>query len=368
MAQNSDYRKQLRESMLFQTEALSKELPRPCRRFLLSIESTTSALTQLGYARDLKTFFTFLTREYAEFADKELTEITAKDIEKITSAHIEEYLHYLTLYYVQDGETNVRYTNDNCSKQRKLCAVRVFMNYLFKNELISSNVAALVDVPKPREKAIVRLEIDEVARLLDYVETGKATSARQRAYNDNTRLRDLTIITLFLGTGIRVSELVGLDIDDLDFEAYAFVVTRKGGNQQILYFPDEVADLLEEYMEHRKELKPLPGHENALFLSLQRKRIGVRTVEIMVKKYAKQASPLKTRISPHKLRATYATNLYNSTGDIYIVADLLGHSDVNTTRKHYAAMNEENRRRAAKRVVLRESAEEKKRRESEEQQ
>ena len=95
-----------------------------------------------------------------------------------------------------------------------------------------------------------------------------------------------------------------------------------------------------------------PGHEDALFLSLQKKRMDVRSVQNLVKKYARVITPLKN-ISPHKLRSTFGTNLYNETGDIYLVADVLGHSDVNTTRRHYAAMSDENRRVAAHKIHLR---------------
>ena len=176
------------------------------------------------------------------------------------------------------------------------------------------------------------------------------------SHNANTRLRDLAILTLFLDTGIRVSELVGINIDDIDFSLNGFLVTRKGGNQAILYFPDEVAEVLRDYLKVRLNISPLEGHEDALFLSLQRKRISVRAVQVMVKKYATLAAPLKKHLSPHKLRSTFGTNLYHETGDIYLVADVLGHSDVNTTRRHYAAMSDERRRMAARKVKLRDDA------------
>ena len=162
------------------------------------------------------------------------------------------------------------------------------------------------------------------------------------------------VALVFLGTGIRISECVGLNIDDFDFEQNAFVVTRKGGKEVILYLSDEVADALKDYLAERKEIEALPGHENAFFLSIQRRRITQRAVENMVKKYAAIAAPLKKKISPHKLRSTFGTNLYRETGDIYLVADVLGHSDVNTTRKHYAAIAEDHRRIAAQKTVLRE--------------
>jgi site-specific recombinase XerD len=147
-------------------------------------------------------------------------------------------------------------------------------------------------------------------------------------------------------------------LSDIDFDTNGFTVTRKGGNRAILYFGDEVRDALSYYIEgERKALisrseKLVIDDKDALFLSLQIKRISVRAVENLVKKYAQIAAPLK-KISPHKLRSTYGTNLYRATGDIYMVADVLGHRDVNTTKKHYAAITEDRRKNAAKAVVLR---------------
>ena len=121
----------------------------------------------------------------------------------------------------------------------------------------------------------------------------------------------------------------------------------------MIYFSDEVRDVLEDYLDEREMIDAVPGNEDALFLSMQRKRINVRSVENLVKKYAKLVTPLK-KITPHKLRSTYGTSLYRETGDIYLVASVLGHNDVNTTRKHYAAMKEDNKRKAARIVQLRE--------------
>ena len=208
-------------------------------------------------------------------------------------------------------------------------------------------------LPKLHDRAIIRLDIDEVARILDLAENGQALPKTYIKYHNVTRKRDLAILSLFLGTGIRISECVGLNIDDFDFEQNAFVITRKGGKEVILYLSDEVANALRSYLEERTKIETLPGHEQAFFLSIQKRRITQRAVENMVKKYAAIAAPLKKKISPHKLRSTFGTNLYRETGDIYLVADVLGHSDVNTTRKHYAAIAEDRRRIAAQKTVLR---------------
>ena len=191
-----------------------------------------------------------------------------------------------------------------------------------------------------------------MADLLDCVEDGDGLNPRQLQYHSATKLRDLAILTLFLGTGIRISELIGIDLSDVDLENNAFLVTRKGGKEDILNFGDEVHHAFEDYYGWREKQTPLPGHEQALFLSLQMRRITARAVENLVKKYTKISTPLKT-ISPHKLRSTYGTMLYHETEDIYLVADVLGHKDVNTTKKHYAAASEEHKRIAAKKIKLR---------------
>jgi site-specific recombinase XerD len=219
---------------------------------------------------------------------------------------------------------------------------------------LSKDVGSKVSSVKTKEKNIIKLEVDEVANMLDNVEYGTMVqSAHQKAYSEQNKLRDLSLLTLFLGTGIRVSELVGIDVDDVDFRTNSFVVTRKGGNKSVLYFASEVAKSLQEYLVERAEFVKERGLDtNALFLSMQGKRISVRAVENLVKKYAKQVSPLK-KITPHKLRSTFGTQLYRETQDIYVVAEVLGHKDVNTTKKHYAQTSEDIKRAAANTVQLR---------------
>ena len=340
------------ELMLLIRDAL-RQLPQVCSEFIQSIDATTQPLTRYAYVSDLNLFCNYLITEVPKFGQKNLRDLTCEDFGCVTARDIRAYMEYLGYYIRDDAE----YSNSPIGKMRKLSSLRSFYEFLFKNGYVKSDVSKLVDMPKRHEKPIIRLEIDEMARLLDSVESGDGLSERQKRYNEHTKLRDLAILTLFLGTGIRVSELVGLDISDMDFNINGFLVTRKGGNQAILYFSDEVASVLKRYLAMRTEISAQQGDEDALFLSLQNRRISVRAVQMMVKKYASLAAPLKKHLSPHKLRSTFGTNLYQETGDIYLVADVLGHSDVNTTRRHYAAMSDERRRLAAKKVHLRDDSE-----------
>jgi len=329
--------------------ALRKELPYFCSEFFVGIENTTTPLTRLNYAYDLRIFFDYLIKEVPNFAGKRPQQISLFDLDTITPTQIEMYLDYLTSYEF-NGKA---YHNNEKAKSRKLSTLRSFFKYFFKKEKLLSNVLTKVDLPKLHEKDIVRLEVDEVVNLLDMAETGYALTPTQQSFHEHTETRDFAILSLLLGTGIRVSECVGLDIDDIDFTINGFKVIRKGGNQVVLYFNDEVAKALKKYLVERCEIKGVPVEERALFLSLQKRRISTRAVQNLVQKYSKLVTPLK-KISPHKLRSTYGTNLYHETKDIYVVADVLGHKDINTTKKHYAAMTDDVRRAAARKVKLRE--------------
>lgn len=325
-------------------------LPPYCKQYFIAIESKTQSRTRLAYAYDLSCFFDYLHENNPICKKMSITEIPLSILENLKPMDLEEYLYNLKVYE-KDG---MAHTNEERGIKRKLSSLRSFYKYLYKNEFIQSNPASKVSTPKIHDKNIIRLDADEVANLLDEVESGENLTKKQQMFHDRTKVRDLALLTLMLGTGIRVSECVGLDLDDVDLKNNGIKIHRKGGAEVVVYFGEEVRNALCGYMEERKLITPVSGDENALFLSIQKRRIGVRAVENLVKKYAKLVTNLKN-ITPHKLRSTYGTSLYRETGDIYLVADVLGHKDVNTTKKHYAAIEEDRRRSAAKYVHLREN-------------
>ena len=327
---------------------LLSTLPHFCNQFFIGIEPKTASRTRIAYAYDLGIFFDYL-HEYNPLCKRmPITEFPLSLLDQLTPMDIEEYLYYLK-YYEKDG---VVHTNDERALKRKWSCIRTFYNYFYKKELIDTNPAFKVDMPKIHEKTIIRLDVDEVAQLLDKVESGDDLSNKQQIYHARTKVRDIAILTLMLGTGIRVSECVGLDLDDIDHKNNGIKVHRKGGAEVMVYFGDEVMNALDAYITERKGKTTVDGHSNALFLSLQNQRITVRAVQNLVKKYSKLVTNVKN-ITPHKFRSTYGTNLYKETGDIYLVADVLGHKDVNTTKKHYAAIEDERRKMAATAVKLR---------------
>lgn len=330
---------------------LLSSLPPYVTTYIRGIEQYTSSLTQIAYLIDLKVFFEFLQKNNPLFSSKELKEIPFDIIKELTAADIEEYLDHLKFY---SSTENKNLTNSESGIKRKLSSLRSFYGYFHTHQIINENPTLQVRMPKLHDKNIIRMEENEIANFLDTVEQGNSMSKQQLVFHEKNKIRDLAITTLMLGTGIRVSECVGIDIKDIDFDNDRVNIVRKGGKESFVYFGEEVREALLTYYGERKKMIPEAGSENAFFLSLRMKRISVRNVEELVKKYALTSVSSK-HITPHKLRSTYGTQLYKETGDIYLVADVLGHKDVNTTKKHYAAL-EENRRRSAKdAVTLREN-------------
>jgi len=348
----SDYHEEMNKHNIIKLRTIMRELPDFAYEFFRGIEHRTSSKTRIAYGYDLKVFFHFLLSELPEFDSYHKSDLQISDLEKIKPDHIEMYLDYLTYYSSDSNSSTNEHSNQERGKARKLATLRTFYNYFYKKEKITYNPLILVDLPKIHDKSIIRLEANEVATLLDLVESGDKLTKKEKAYHNKNKERDLALLTLLLGTGIRVSECVGLNIEDVDFETNGIRILRKGGNEVIIYFGDEVRESLLDYLDKRQHKIPQNGHEDALFLSLQDKRLSVRSIQNLVKKYSKRVTSLKN-ISPHKLRSTYGTQLYQETGDIYLVADVLGHKDVNTTKRHYAEIEDARRRRAAKAVRLR---------------
>lgn len=348
--QENNYHEMIKIQNISKLREMQKDLPSFCTVFFRGISDRVSTRTMIAYAYDLQIFFHFMIHNIIKDESMQIRQISLEHLKEISKFDLEDFMDYLSYYTGEDGTIH---TNDERGKSRKLSAIKSLYNYFYEAELLTSNPASIVHIPKYHQKEIIRLEPDEVVKLLDMVENGSSQETKKQSdFHKITKDRDLCLLTLLLGTGIRVSECVGLNISDINFDNDAIRVVRKGGNEATVYFGDEVEDALRLYLEKRKNIIPLSGHEDALFLSIQNRRISVRAVENLVKKYASQVTTLK-KITPHKLRSTYGTELYRESNDIYLVASVLGHKDVNTTRKHYASMDDDRRRRAANIVKLR---------------
>lgn len=359
MAKDSEHYKQKEHAQKQLYHELLSQLPPCARDYLRDKDLTTQISTRISYAYDLLTFFRYIKNVNPFFKKKEIVKISYDDLSLFTSDDISEYQHYLEFSSERlDGENH---ENGKRSIARKMAPLRGLYEYHLKHDNVAKNPMVLVQMPRiKKDKNIVRMTALEVQDILEAIDKGNGKmSERQRKSCERTKQRDLAILTLMLGTGIRVSECVGLDITDVDFKDSSLTIVRKGGGQDIIYFGSEVQQVLEEYIQNeRKHMKIADGQEKALFISSKGNRMSVDAIERLVKKYGQIAVPNK-KITPHKLRSTYGTALYRETGDIRLVADVLGHENINTTIDYYAAIEDEHKRKAAGAVSLRKPESEK---------
>ena len=330
---------------LQQIEAVIEPFPRYAKRFFAAIDSSTTELTRLGYARDLNIFFDWYVNTIEP--GKAMRDITLSDLGRLTLLDFEQFVAYLSHYVSPSGETvecNAK------AKARKISALRRFFHFLVTHRLLLNNIVESLEMPKIRTKTVDYLSVKQSNNIRELATQGYGETEKERVAREKCSARDNAIITLFLGTGIRVSELVGLNVKDVNFREGALKVVRKGINESYVYFGKEVRSALIEYLnfrdaEKQKLLMDKTNKENiekaklydnpALFLSsrLPIERIGVRAVQKLVKKYAEYVTDKK--VTPHTLRRTFGSNLYSKTKDVGVVSHALGHKDLDTTAEHY---------------------------------
>lgn len=318
--------------------------------------------TRIQYAYDLKGFLSFLTEEVDIFRNIKISEMTYEDLNRITLEHIDLYLEYITYYetevFVKNSSdtTVVTRQNNEYGLNRKMACLKSLFKHLYdislsKNEedpnKLEKNLSPLIKLQKPKIKQKYLMDYETIENFLLAIKNGvgtegKLNEAQYKYIKRNTLERDLCIISILAETGIRISELVNMNIDDIDFKRKQFKVVRKGGNEEMIYY-DFSDSFIRDYYEIRKEQTPKKGYEKAFFLSLQKRRITPRAVQLMIEKYAKIET--NKRITPHTFRRSFATNLYEETRDVYLVASLIGDT-VNVAVKHYTKMNENLKRDA----------------------
>ena len=333
-----------------QANSIIDTLPRFAYKFFNSLrDQGMSERTRLQYAYDMQRFFGYLQNQ-PSFKDVNFKSATAEEtIGVLTLDDIQEYISTLQTYTRLDKHgQEVTKLASPAIKARRVSSLRSFYKYYFKIGEIKSNLAELIDVPSIPDHTIKVMSKEDVERILAVVKDTEGMNDKAKARHEKIMKRDYAIMMLFFGTGLRVSELVGIDTYDIDFYNASILVTRKGGDQDEVFFGPEVEDALLDYYDNERSMFVKPGNEEGpFFLSRQYSRISVRSVETLIKSYAKKAG-LNMSVTPHTLRRTFGTNLYEETSDIYLVADALHHSSVETTRKHYAQMSKDHKRIAAK--------------------
>lgn len=339
----NSYQNELQISLSDQADKIIKQLPDFANSFFDDLKNKNmSERTRIQYAYDMQKFFSFL-KESAGFKDKKINTMTASEVlDPLTIDDINEYLR--TLDYIYDGN-NRRKKSSPSYRARKVSSLKSFFHYYLKIGAINTSVGDLIEGPKIPEKNVLVMDKEDVQRLLDASKDPSGlTGANLTRYNKVAK-RDYAILMLLFGTGIRVSELIGINLRDIDFYNASLIINRKGGDEDEVYFSQEVEQALQDYI-HTCRPTLLKDKTDALFISHTGTRLSSKAVQDLMHKYALKAG-VNGKITPHACRRAFATNLYNETSDIYLVADALHHKSVETTRKHYAKISKDHKRIAA---------------------
>lgn len=323
---------------------IEAQLPDFMADFFLYLKNAVALSTRLAYLQDILFFCRYLTKETKLTAAENPKDITPDEFNQITAKDINRFIGDFCTRYMIKNDTAVKIMeNHNRALARKQSSLSVLFKYLYRDEMIKNNITDgfnPIRLPKPQPDAIKRLEIDEVARLLDLVENGEVFTEKERAYWQKTKYRDRAILMLFVTYGLRLSELQQLNISSFNFSRGEFRIYRKRGKEVLMPTNRTCERVIKEYLELER---PTPDQEDqdskdALFLSMQRKRMTTRAIRNLVKKYT--AYVLETTpdngYSPHKLRATAATSLIQQGFSIYDVQNLLDHDNVTTTQLYAA--------------------------------
>ena len=238
------YHEQERNKCILELRRLQSELPKFLKDYFRGIEYSTAPRTQIAYATDLKTFFEYIKDTNSMYKNTDIHDIDLGILSRLNAQDIEEYLDYLKLYTKNGQELS----NDERAIKRKLSALRSMYHYYHKNRIIKENPVTQVDLPKIHKKQIIRLDNEEVGELLNVVESGEHLTKKQSECHDKLKVRDTAILTLLLGTGIRVSECVGINLDDVDYINDRIKIIRKGGYEAFVYYGEEVRQALLDYM------------------------------------------------------------------------------------------------------------------------
>lgn len=271
----------------------------------LSVERNASEHTIASYQNDLNSFLEF-TAHVNEQTNEQV------DISSITRLNIRLWLGDLS-------EKGLAKT----SIARKVAALRSFFKYCFKRGHIDKNPAHLLVVPKKEQTLPKTATVEDISRMMDNVNTDTISGLQDRA-----------ILKLFYGTGMRLSELTGLNITDIDLKQRQVTVHGKGNKQRIIPLGNTVASILKQFIKRRPELygeRTDSDAKKALFLAASGQRIYDRAVQSMVENYLKQTSEV-TQKSPHVLRHSFATHMLDNGADIRIIKEFLGHANLAATQ------------------------------------
>lgn len=305
--------------------------------FFLYLRNSVSPSTRLAYLNDIEFFLKYLIGHHQDFLKySSIADISVEDFKRIRARDINYFIGDYCSRYRIDG---VIYQNNNSSMARKRSSLSVMFKYLFRDEVFETNIVDgfnPIKLPKRTPESIKKLEIEEITQILKIVESGEGLTAREKVFWNKTKLRDKAILVFFITYGLRVSELQQLDLSSFNYQRNEFTIYRKRGKEAVMPLNNSVAKSLRDYIDN--ERGETIDDDQPLFLSIQKKRMTVRAIRDLVKKYT--ALVLGTTrsqgYSPHKLRATAASTLIEYGFSIYDVQNLLDHENVTTTQLYSA--------------------------------
>ena len=324
-------------------QEIQDELPRFLNGFFVYLKGNVLPMTRLAYLQDIRFFCNYLIHETDLTVADSARGIKLEDFERIKAVDINIFIDYCRRYKVEKENAIYIYENDKKSLSRKKSSVSVLFKYLYRDELISKNITDGFDpikLPKPGEREIKALQDDEVMRMLDAVSSGGNLTKKEREFWEKTKMRDKAILILFLTYGLRLSELQQLNVSSFNFSRGEFKIYRKRAKESVMPLNKSVEKAVASYIneERPSDEKIAAEHKDALFLSLQGKRMTERQIRELVKKYTSigLATSRDSGYSPHKLRATAATSLIGRGNSIFDVQALLDHENVTTTQLYAA--------------------------------
>lgn len=310
--------------------------------------------TLLSYLIEIKCYLEYLS---SEVLYKNILDISLDDLGSIDEGVARNYLRYSEnytkkLYDLKGNVREINFTNSKNSKARKLAILNNFYKFYLKRKILKINPFEFIEIKIVKKDFIsYRLSPAEVAKIENnLLNCENIDSQREKKAYIRQRNRDAAILLLLAYTGIRVSELVQLDIDDVNLDTGDIRIIRKGGKLSEVPYPPIIKEFVNNYLSERIKLNT---SNKALFLSQQNNRIHPKTVRNIVAKYAKRSN-ISTKVTCHTFRRTLFTNLYNSTGDIYLVKELAGHSSADTTLKHYSAITKNHVKKAMDNFIYKE--------------
>lgn len=327
-----------------QCHDIELELPMFLNDFFIFLKNAVAPSTRLAYLKDIHFFCRYLCTETTLTKADKTADISLEEFNAFKARDINRYLgDYCTQYFIETEDVTYVMENHNRALSRKRSSLSVLFKFLFRDEMIDSNITEgfnPIKLPKTQPDAIKKLEVDEVAIMLDAVESGEGLTDKEKQYWQKTKFRDKSILILFVTYGLRLSELQQLNISSFNFRRGEFKIYRKRGKEVVMPINKTIEQVLKEYLEidRKRNEKVKPGHEDALFLSMQGKRMTLNAICKLVKKYTSIAlgTSREDGYSPHKLRATAASSLIEYGFSIYDVKNLLDHDNVTTTQLYAA--------------------------------